>query len=47
MYKDWDAVDDDDRGKVAWKTGQEELRKIDNKIVTRDLEMLTVEMSRR
>lgn len=47
MFRDWDTADDDERRKVVWKTGQEELRKIDNEIVTIDLEMLNVEVSRR
>ena len=40
MYRCWDAVEDGEQRKIVWKTGQEGLRKIDDEIVTVDLEML-------
>jgi hypothetical protein len=37
MFEVWDGGEDDERNKTVWKTGEEELRKIDNEIVTVDL----------
>lgn len=45
LLKDWENVDNEDRERVAWKTGNEELREIHNEIVTVDLEILALEVS--
>lgn len=45
MLKDWEDVDNEDRKRVVWKTGNEELREIGNEIVTVDLEMSALEVS--